>query len=239
MVTQARTDTPFPDLTEPAPSPTVTIRDVFCAVTLAALLVIAGSAFTRIYSGSLILGLLAGAAVCSVAISVTFRVVRGSLAASIAASLVAMIGYVLFSITRTIQPGTGGVVSLFTESIRNSGAQILTSTIPILPTPQTVVLPLVVIWMAGAIGTELTLRTRTVLAGFAAPTIVYTVALVLVGPNAKPSLPLAGAFAGVAALGLALSGDSTISQVLRQLGVQSQKAFRMRRIAIGGVGLVA
>ncbi|MGH3545867.1 MAG: hypothetical protein ACRDPW_08075, partial [Mycobacteriales bacterium] len=218
---------------------TLTARDVLSAGALIVLLVIAGSAFTRIYSGSSVLLLLTGAAALSVAVSAVLRFLRVSVPAAITISLVAMIGYLMAAIVITKQPGTGSVGELFVESIRNSGAQILTSTIPVLPTPQTVVLPLVVVWVAGLTGAELTLRTRAVLAGFVAPAMAYVIALVLVGPNAQASLPLAVAFAGVAALGLAFSGDTAISQVLRQLGVASRKAFRIRRAAVGGLGLVA
>ena len=214
-------------------------RDVLSAVALAVLLILAGSAFTRIYSGSFLLLALAGAAVLSVAISAGLRALRATLSVSILISIVTMVAYLIVAVVRTRQPGTGSVGALFVESVRNSGAQILTSTIPVLPTPQTVVLPLVVVWIAGLIGAELTLRTRTVLAGFASPVMVYVIALVFVGPNAAVSLPLAVGFAGVAALGLAFSGDSTISSVLNQLGVASRKAFRLRRAVIGGLGLVA
>ncbi len=220
-----------------------TARDALSASALAVLLILAASAFTRIYSGSLVLFLLAGAAVLSVGLSVALRALRttlpSSVMVSVMVSIVGMIGYLILAVALTRQPGTGGIGPLFLESIRNSGAQILTSTIPVLPTPQTVVLPLVVVWLAGLTGAELTLRTRAVLAGFVAPTMAYVIALVLVGPNAAASLPLAVAFAGVAALGLAFSGDTTISSVLRQLGGASRKAFRIRRAAIGGVGLVA
>ncbi len=231
------------DRHDTAPLPTMTDaltgRDVLSAAALAGLLIIAGSAFTRIYSGSFLLFLLAGAAVLSVAASASLRGLRTSLLASITVSIVVMVGYLVAAVAWTRQPGTGSVGALFLESIRNSGAQILTSTIPVMPTPQTVVLPLVVVWIAGLTGAELTLRTRTVLAGFVAPAMAYVIALVLVGPNAAASLPLAVAFAGVAALGLAFSGDPTISHVLRQLGAASRKAFRIRRAAIGGLGLVA
>ncbi len=221
-----------------APQPALVTPDVLAGLTLIGLLVIAGSTFNRMYSGMLVLWLLVGAAVASIAVSLAFRRARASLSGVMAVSVTAMIGYLFLAVVLTREPGTGGVGALFADAIRNSGAQILTSTIPVLPTPQTVALPIVVVWVAGLIGIELTLRSRTVLAGFAAPVMVYVIGLVLVGPNASPSLPLAAAFAAVAALGLALSRDFTISQVLSQLSERSRRAFRIRRAAVGGFALI-
>ncbi|MGI8647008.1 MAG: DUF3488 and transglutaminase-like domain-containing protein [Mycobacteriales bacterium] len=221
-----------------APQPALVAADVFAGLTLIGLLVIASSTFNRMYSGMLVLWLLVGAAVASIVVSVALRRTRTSLSGAMAISVTAMIGYLFLSVVLTREPGTGNVGALFADAIRNSGAQILTSTIPVLPTPQTVALPIVVVWIAGLIGIELTLRTRAILAGFAAPVMVYVIGLVLVGPNAAPSLLLAAAFVAVAALGLALSGDSTINQVLSQLADRSRRAFRIRRAAVGGLALI-
>lgn len=243
MVAQSdlRTVTPTAEPVAPPPSRFTGLagRDVVSALSLAAMLALAGVAFTRIYSGDTLLLLLVIAAAGSVLTSFALRLLRVTVLSAICVSLVVLIGYLFAAVATTAQPGTGSVGSLFFEAIRNSGAQILTSTIPILPTPQTVVLPVVVVWLAGLVGAELTLRTRAVLAGFIAPTLAYVTALVLVGPNAETSLSLAAAFAGVGALGLACSGDATISHVLRQLGGQNRKAFRVRRFSIGAIALAA
>lgn len=221
--------------------PLAVARTVVATSALLALCGIVALVFGRIYSGTMLEGLLVGAVVAAVAIAVVQRITGVSTTMAVLTSLVALVGYLLLAValTKDAADQDGTLTELFVDAVRNSGVRILTSTIPILPTPDTVVLPIALLWMAAALGAEILLRTRAVLVSFAAPLLAYIAALVLVGPNAPSSLGLATVYAAVAAVGLIATGLTDVRGRLRQLTDGTRRSFQLRRAAVVGGGLVA
>ncbi|NUS72492.1 MAG: hypothetical protein HOQ05_03710 [Corynebacteriales bacterium] len=205
-----------------------------------ALCVIASSAFSRIYSGATLFVLLAIAAALAVGLSALFRSFGMSTGTAAALSMLGLVNYLLVAtaITKGSANNPGPLLDMFSDAMRNSGARILTSTIPVLPTPDTVVLPIVVLWACGALGAEIAGRTNATLAALGAPTLAYIAALILVGPNVKPSLVIATAYIAVAGLALALTGRVKMGAVLSQVGAQVRRRFKTRRLAVMSFGLV-
>lgn len=211
------------------------------AFAVAVLAVLAGSVFSRIYSGSTLLLLVVGASAIAVGLSVLLRAARIPLAFSALLSLGALFGYLLVAVavTRDQAQDSGSIAALFSDAVRNSGARILTSTIPILPTPDTVVLPLAVVWLSAMAGAELAVRARNMLAATVPPTLGYTAGLVLVGPNAAPSPWFAVSFLVISAAALAITGAARVSGTLKQLGRATRSRYRARRIVLVIAGIVA
>src|SRR4029450_12677813 len=130
---------------------------------LIALAACAGVVFGRIYSGSVLFQLAIGAAVASVGLSALLRAVRvpGSLA--VVTSLVALAGYLAVATVLTRGARARSLGSVYLDALRNSGPRILTSTFPVEPAPDTVLLPLLVVWVAGLAGAELGIRRQRLL----------------------------------------------------------------------------
>ncbi len=203
---------------------------------LVVLALAAGVVFSRIYHGPVLFGLVAGAAVLPVALSVVLR--RLASAVAVVTSVVALAGYLLVATVLTRDPAAGGLATVYLDALRNSGARILTSTFPVEPAPDTVLLPVLIVWAAGLAGAELAVRHRKLLLGLAPSALAYGLALAFVGPNARPSIWVALAYLGVAATTLALTREDTSGEVVRQLPAGQRVAYRGRGMAIGATALV-
>src|SRR5215207_9717421 len=201
-------------------------KGLIAAVAVVLLAASAGVVFARIYHGPALLQLVAGAAVLSVAISVALK--RLSAAVAVLASVAALVGYLLVAAAITRDPSAGGLVTVYLDALRNSGARILTRTFPGEPAPDTVLLPILVVWAAGLAGAELAVRRGQVLLGFVPPAVAYGLALVFVGPNARPSVWLPLAFLGVAAVATSLTREDASAEALRQLPASQRAAYRGR-----------
>ncbi|MGV9214482.1 transglutaminaseTgpA domain-containing protein [Micromonospora sp. RB23] len=179
------------------------LRAAVVPLTLIALVALAGVALGRVYAGDLLTRLVIGAAVGSVLVSVAARRLPSWLVAPV--SMAALAGWTLWSLrlaaTRADLPG--GLLEVSADAARNGIPRLLTAMIPVEPTPDTVLVPVVAAWLAGLAGAEVALRTGRVLLGYLPAAGLYAAALYVVGPNAEPAIGATVAFVAVAAVGLA------------------------------------
>ncbi|MEV7231265.1 transglutaminaseTgpA domain-containing protein [Polymorphospora sp. NPDC051019] len=186
-------------------------RDLPVAVTLIAMIGLAGEALGRIYAGPLLTQLIWGAAAGSVAVGVAARRLPSWLVAPL--SVAAMTGYTLLALRlaagRADLPDPLGV--LVADAVRNGIPRLLTSMIPVEAIPDTVIVPLVAAWLTGLAGTEVALRAARPLLGYLPPTLLYAGAVYVVGPNADQARWLTLAFAAAAVVGLAVTGRPAVS----------------------------
>jgi transglutaminase-like putative cysteine protease len=205
-------------------------------VTLAALIALTGVALGRIYAGSLLPQLVAGAAIGSVGISAATRRLPSWLVAPL--SVAGMAGYTLLAVfvaTRRAQL-PGSLADVLTDAARNGIPRLLTAMIPVEPTPDTVLVPVAGAWLAGLAGAEIAHRAGRVLLGYAPAALLYAGALYVVGPNAEAAVWPTLAFAAVAALGLAATGRAQAAAT-GELTAPVQAAIRVRVAAGAAAGL--
>ncbi|MCO1597677.1 DUF3488 and transglutaminase-like domain-containing protein [Micromonospora sp. RHAY321] len=179
------------------------LRAVVVPLALIGLTALAGVVLGRVYAGSLLTLLVIGAAAGSVLVSVAARRLPSWLVAPV--SVAAMAGWTLWSLrvaaSRADLPG--GLLEVTADAARNGIPRLLTAMIPVEPTPDTVLVPVVAAWLAGLAGAEVALRTGRVLLGYLPAAGLYAAALYVVGPNAEPAIGATLAFVAVAAVGLA------------------------------------
>ncbi|MGC4806078.1 transglutaminaseTgpA domain-containing protein [Micromonospora sp. DT233] len=171
---------------------------------LVASVALVGMVLGRVYAGSTLAWLVAGAAAGSVLVSVAARRLRSWLVAPL--SVAALAGYVAWSLRLTADAAglPGSLAEVSADAARNAIPRLLTAMIPVEPTPDTVLVPLVAAWLAGLAAAEVALRAGRVLLGFVAPALLYAGAVYVVGPNADPAVWPTVAFAAVVAVGLAV-----------------------------------
>ncbi len=169
---------------------------------------LAGVVLGRVYAGDLLTRLVFGAAVGSVLVSVAARRLRSWLVAPL--SVLALAGYTAVALRVAAERAdlSGGLGRIVVDAAGNGVARLLTAMIPVEPTPDTVLVPLVAAWLAGLAGAEVALRAGRVLAGYLPPALLYAGAVYVVGPNAGPAVWPTLAFAALAALGLAVTGGA-------------------------------
>nr|WTA65777.1 DUF3488 and transglutaminase-like domain-containing protein [Micromonospora sp. NBC_00855] len=224
---------------------TVAVRVLRAAVlplALIGLTALAGVVLGRVYAGGLLTWLVIGAAAGSVLVSVAARRLPSWLVAPV--SVAAMAGWTLWSLrlaaTRAELPG--GLLEVTADAARNGIPRLLTAMIPVEPTPDTVLVPVVAAWLAGLTGAEVALRTGRVLLGYLPAAGLYAAALYVVGPNAEPAVGSTLVFVAVAALGLATptgtapgGGDPTADLTPR---VRAAVRLRLATSAALGVAVV-
>ena len=206
-------------------------RTVLVPLSLAALVAIATLPLGRIYHGILLTWLLLGAALAPVLISTALQRLPAYPVAPV--SVLALGGYTLWAVQVSARAGQvdGPLWTLWTDAVRNGIPRLLTALIPIEPQPDTVLVPLVATWLAALAAAELAVRGRHVLLGYAPPVLLYVGCLVVVGPNAHQALWQPLAFAGAAAVGLAVTGRSG-TDALAQLSRAARMTLRVR-LAVG------
>ncbi|WP_405116884.1 DUF3488 and transglutaminase-like domain-containing protein [Micromonospora sp. NBC_01405] len=162
-----------------------------------------GVVLGRVYAGGLLPRLVIGAAVGSVLVSVAARRLPSWLVAPL--SVAGLAGFTAWSLRLSADAAglSGSLADVTADAARNGIPRLLTAMIPVEPTPDTVLVPLVAAWLAGLAGAEVALRAGRVLLGCLPPALLYAGALYVVGPNADPAIWPTVAFAAVAAVGLA------------------------------------
>ncbi|WP_372492863.1 DUF3488 and transglutaminase-like domain-containing protein [Micromonospora foliorum] len=224
------------------PVVTVAVRVLRAAVlplALIGLTALAGVVLGRVYAGGLLTWLVVGAAAGSVLVSVAARRLPSWLVAPV--SVAVMAGWTLWSLrlaaARAEVPG--GLLEVTADAARNGIPRLLTAMIPVEPTPDTVLVPVVAAWLAGLTGAEVALRTGRVLLGYLPAAGLYAAALYVVGPNAEPAVGSTLVFVAVAALGLATptgaapgGGDPTA-----ELTPQVRAAVRLRLATSAALGV--
>ncbi|MFY1577440.1 transglutaminaseTgpA domain-containing protein [Verrucosispora sp. WMMD703] len=181
------------------------LRAVAVPATLVVLVTLAGVVLGRVYAGSLLTMLVAGAAVGSVLVSVVTRRLPSWQVAPV--SVLAMLGWtaVCLRVAAADARVPGGFVEVAGDAARNAIPRLLTAMIPVEATPDTILLPVVAAWLAGLAGAEVALRAGRVLLGYLPPVLLHVGAVYVVGPNAEPAIGATVAFVVTAALGLAVS----------------------------------
>jgi len=215
------------------------LRRVALAIVVAALVTLAGLSLNRVYSGQLLVQLMAGAALAAALISALLRRLPAWLAAPV--SVLAMVGYALFSINVSAHAGgvAGDLRSLTFDAARNAVPRLLTALIPVEPQPDTILAPVVLAWLAAFAGAELAVRARRPAAALLPPTLLYASALVLVGPNSDVTLWQPLVFAGIGALGLVVGSATSGARSLRGIGNREKAVLRVRTATGLTAGLAA
>jgi transglutaminase-like putative cysteine protease len=109
--------------------------------------------------------------------------------------------------------------------------------IPVEPTPDTVVVPVIAAWLAGLAGTEVAVRAGRVLAGLLPAVALYAGALYVVGPNAPGAGWTTVLFAGLAVVALAASARPDGDPALAGVPAKTRAAVRGRAVVGAAVGL--
>lgn len=205
-------------------------------VTLVAMVTLAGVVLGRVYAGSLLTMLVAGAAVGSVLVSVVTRRLPSWLVAPL--SVLAMAGWTACCLRLAAGAAQlpGGFAEVAGDAARNAIPRLLTAMIPVEPTPDTVLLPLVAAWLAGLAGAEVALRAGRVLLGYLPPVLLYVGALYVVGPNAEPAIWETVALVAVAAVGLAVSARAPGGDPVDGLAPAVRSGVRARLAVASAAG---
>ncbi|MEV4496125.1 transglutaminaseTgpA domain-containing protein [Micromonospora arborensis] len=218
------------------------LRAAVVPLALIGLTSLAGVVLGRVYAGDLLTRLVIGAAVGSVLVSVAARRLPSWLVAPV--SVAAMAGWTLLSLrlAATHAEIPGGLVEITTDAARNGIPRLLTAMIPVEPTPDTVLVPVVAAWLAGLAGAEVALRAGRVLLGYLPAAGLYAAALYVIGPNAAPAVGATLAFVTIAAVGLAApartapAGGDPAADLAP--GVRAAVRLRLAASAALGVALV-
>jgi transglutaminase-like putative cysteine protease len=159
------------------------VRRCVNALCYAGLLALAAGAAGRIYHGPLFVWLVAGAAAGSVGIGLLLA--RRPQWTVAPVSVVAMLGYVVFVVWYSAGAAgiTGTLPAILGDAVRNGGPRLLSALIPVEAQPDTVLLPVVLVWIAGLICAELALRAGRASLALIPPTALYLGALMLAGPH--------------------------------------------------------
>lgn len=207
--------------------------DLPLAVVLVVLVALAGVVLGRMYAGGLLTLLVAGAAIGSVLVGVVCRRLPSWLVAPL--SVLGLAAWTLWSLRLAADRAdlSGPLAEITGEAARNGIPRLLTAMIPVEPTPDTVLVPVVAAWLAGLAASEVTLRAGRVLLGYLPPVLLYAGAVYLVGPNAEPATRPTLVFVTVAVLGLALPGRVRPATADRMAGLPP-KARAVTRIRLVG-----
>nr|WP_233600229.1 transglutaminaseTgpA domain-containing protein [Micromonospora sp. M71_S20] len=216
------------------------LRAVPVPLALIAMIGLAGEVLGRVYAGPLLTRLVLGAAVGSVLVSVAARRLPSWLVAPV--SVLAMAGWTAWSLRLTAARAElpGGLAQVTADAAANGIPRLLTAMIPVEPTPDTVLVPLVAAWLAGLAGAEVAMRAGRVLLGYLPPVLLYAAALYVVGPNADPAIGPTLALVAVAVLGLAVpAGGRATAGVDPAAGLAPavRAAVRARLAAASAAGL--
>jgi transglutaminase-like putative cysteine protease len=178
------------------------LRRAVVPVALAGMLMLAGAALGRIYADDLLFRLAAGAAIGSVGAGVAMRRLPSWSVAPISALLLG--GYL--ALAMHLAAGAAGLtVETARDALTNGIPRLLTAMIPVESKPDTVVIAVAAIWIAGLAATEVAVRSGRVLLGCVPPVGVYAGALYVVGPNSSAATGLTLGFAGLVVAALATS----------------------------------
>ncbi|RIV40104.1 transglutaminase domain-containing protein [Micromonospora radicis] len=197
---------------------------------------LAGVALGRVYAGSLLTVLVAGAALGSVLVSVAARRLPSWLVAPVSVlAMGAWTGWCLrLAADRAGLPGDFAQIT--GDAAANGIPRLLTAMIPVEPTPDTVLVPLVAAWLAGLAGAEVALRAGRVLLGYLPPALLFVGAVYVVGPNADAAVGETLALVALAALGLAASARPAGDDLVEALAPAVRARLRARLAATSAAG---
>ncbi|MGC9665655.1 DUF3488 and transglutaminase-like domain-containing protein [Planosporangium sp. 12N6] len=205
---------------------------------LAGMLAVAGLALGRLYAEPLATWLFLGAAAGSVAVSVAARRLPSWAVGPL--SVLALAGYTVLTVRLAAASGRvdGPLVRVTADALANGIPRVLTAMIPVQPQPDTVVVPVLSIWLAGLAAAELALRARRTLLAELPVALLYATVLYAIGPNADRALWQPLTFATLAAAALAASArDRDGDAALPDLTAAQRTALRFRVVAGAAAGL--
>jgi hypothetical protein len=214
------------------------VRPAVVAVALAGMIALSGIALGRIFAGPLLAELVAGAAIGSVGIGVAARRLPSWTVAPLSVAVLAAYAVLALWISAQRADAGGTLAHIAGDSLVNGIPRLLTAMIPVEPTPDTVIVPVIAAWLAGLAGTEVAVRAGRVLFGMAPAAVLYVAALYVVGPNAGPAGWPTLAFAGLAVAALAVSARPADAGALREVSAKTRAAVRGRALAGAAAGLV-
>lgn len=198
------------------------IRMALVVFSLIAMCTLAAASLNRVYTGHLLTILVVASAFGAIAIGILFRNRSGVLSSLMSVTgLALMLAISVLATTDLSEP----FPVTFVDALINAVPRTLTALLPVDAAPDTVVLPVLLTWVAAALGGELAVRFGLMLAGIAPAVVLYAGSLYLVGPNADFVSWWALAFAAIAGLSLAATA--------------SEPAERPDRDAVVGDGLGA
>jgi transglutaminase-like putative cysteine protease len=179
------------------------LRRGLLAAAYAGMLALGAGAAGRIYHGPLFELLVAGAAVGSVGLCLALVTSPQWTVAPL--SMLGMAGYTGFCVWYSARAAgvTGGYPEVLVDALRNGGPRLLTALIPVEAQPDTVLVPVFLVWLAGLVCGELGVRARRTPLALVPPVLVYGGALVLAGPHGGVEAWRALAFVALAAAALA------------------------------------
>lgn len=211
------------------------LRALAIPLTLTGTIVMAGSALGRIYVNELLVYLVIGAGLLSVAVGALLRNRSAALLPPVHIAL--LFGYTLVCVLFTAGRATieGTFADIYLDAVRNSVPRLLTSMIPVEPQPDTVLVPVVATWAVGLLAAEFGIRYRRVLLGYLPAVLLYGFSLYLVGPNAAGSVWYALGFAGLAGIGLSASA---VEPEAEGTVIRADRKTRMRAVTTGAAGAV-
>jgi hypothetical protein len=181
------------------------VRAAVVPVVLVVLIGLSGVVLGRIYADSLLVLVVAGAGLGSVGLSVAARRLPNWAVAPISAVLLSAYTIMVLKMAAGRAEMTGPLVRIARDSLANGIPRLLTAMIPVEPTPDTVVVPVIAAWLAGLAAAEVAVRAGRVLLGLVPVAALYVGALYVVGPNASTAGWTSLSFAGLAVVALAAS----------------------------------
>ncbi|MEV4347720.1 DUF3488 and transglutaminase-like domain-containing protein [Actinoplanes sp. NPDC049596] len=206
------------------------VRAGVVAVALAGMIALSGVVLGQIFAGALLVQLVAGAAVGAVGVSTAARRLPNWAVAPLSAVLLGAYGVLALKVAAQRAEIAGPLPEIVRDALVNGIPRLLTALIPVEPTPDTVVVPVIAAWLAGLAGAEIAVRAGRVLLGLLPATALYAGALYVVGPNADTARWTTLVFAGLAVVALAASARHA----------EEPRAEGRTRVAVRGpaVGLV-
>ena len=109
---------------------------------------------------------------------------------------------------------SGAALSAAGKGAVNGWAQLLNITLPAPPRPELLVVPFTLTWIAVAVGAELALRARVVLAPMLPPLVAFIIALAFSVPGSGSNTPEAVAFTLSALAAVLLRGPGRVTVLL-------------------------
>ncbi len=194
------------------------MRRIVVPVVVAALVALAGVVLGRIYSGDLLTQLVAGAAVLSVGAGAATRRLPSWTVAPVSVLLLAGYTGLALKVAADRAELAGPLAQIVRDALVNGIPRLLTAMIPVEPTPDTVVVPVVAAWLTGLLAHEVAVRSRRVLLGCVPPAALYAGALYVIGPNAGSAGWPTLAFAGLVVLALAVTSRGRTAEPARVPG---------------------
>ncbi|GAA0577226.1 hypothetical protein GCM10010172_72420 [Paractinoplanes ferrugineus] len=212
------------------------MRPIVISVCLAGMISLGGVVLGGIFADALAVQLVAGAAVGSVGLGLAARRLPNWVVAPLSAVLLGAYTILVLWISAGRAELSEPLAQIARDSLVNGIPRLLTAMIPVEPTPDTVVVPVIAAWLAGLAGAEIAVRAGRVLFGLLPAVGFYAGVLYVVGPNASASGWTTLGFAGLAIVALAVSARSPVAG---GLPASARAKVRGRALAGAAAGLAA